>query len=69
MKTKNYNEIDIEKKLFKDLISKEMFEKRKKKSKSPSSITAPDSPQSNLETKFQKTRKTSEFNDNPNLFT
>ena len=69
MKVKNYNEITIETKLFKDLITKEIFEKRKKKSKSPSSITAPDSPQSNLETKVQKTRKSSEFNDNPNLFT
>ena len=57
--------MSIEKKIGKYLFNKEFFdEKRKIKSKSPSSATAPDSPKSNS----HKTRKSFEYNDNQNLF-
>jgi hypothetical protein len=62
-----YEQISIEKKL--DKFKREKFEKRKQKSKSPSSITAPDSPRSNLESKLHKERKSLENNENQNLFT
>ena len=62
---KKFNEMSIEKKIGKYLFNKEFFdEKRKIKSKSPSSATAPDSPKSNS----HKTRKSFEYNDNQNLF-
>ena len=58
-----YEQISIEKKL--DIFTKEIFEK-KQKSKSPSSVTAPDSPRSNLESKLLKERKSLEYNENQN---
>ena len=62
---KKFNEVNIEKKIGKYLFNKEFFdEKRKIKSKSPSSATAPDSPKSNS----HKTRKSFEYNDNQSLF-
>ena len=66
---KKFNEISIKKKIGKYLFNKEFFEeKRKIKSKSPSSATAPDSPKSNFEKKTHKTRKSLEYIDNQNLF-
>ena len=64
---KKSHEICFEKKFSKYLFSKDL-DLVKNKSKSPSVATATDSPESNHEKDFKKSRKSAEHNDTTNIF-